>query len=398
MQFHQPAPASAESLQRVVHDAILAVGGYWRPLSAVARLLEELGEFVEELSAARPDAGRAGLELADLYVITTCLANQYCVPLAGDYGTIGLAESLDFAEKHSPAPAITDVIVAAGRIARLVNYYDGDKPPKQSEAVPQIGPLVANFHHALVALAASLGVSLRSAVVEVTSRSTKRDIARFARRYDPSTSPSLDGFRAVQQHTQCIFAPIARVWGHPAWAVGSPLEDNLAAGLGAFERFVKVAGHEWLDGYVIELAEEQYGATLPALARSVKRVLQFLSDHDPAGERCMDKQIESTEWQFSFGGLRCFVLAFAPCYGPNSSRYSFGSKSTFIFLQPDISFVHLKIPRGEEKKVRDTIRQAYAAHGRPYDMAIIEVPLEAPRYVKPLRVGDPVVRWWEEQL
>ena len=40
------------SLQAKVHAMIQAIGGYWRPVNAVARLLEELGELGEQLTTA----------------------------------------------------------------------------------------------------------------------------------------------------------------------------------------------------------------------------------------------------------------------------------------------------------------------------------------------------------
>ena len=39
-------------LQAQVHAMIAAIGGYWRPVNAVARLLEELAELGEELTTA----------------------------------------------------------------------------------------------------------------------------------------------------------------------------------------------------------------------------------------------------------------------------------------------------------------------------------------------------------
>ena len=56
------------SLQAQVHAMIQAIGGYWRPVNAVARLLEELAELGEELTTADADGGREKLsgEFADV--------------------------------------------------------------------------------------------------------------------------------------------------------------------------------------------------------------------------------------------------------------------------------------------------------------------------------------------
>ncbi len=56
---------------------MLAAGGYWRPLAAVARLLEELGELSELLFVGDEPAGGIAGELADLWIITTALADQF---------------------------------------------------------------------------------------------------------------------------------------------------------------------------------------------------------------------------------------------------------------------------------------------------------------------------------
>ncbi len=65
------------STQEQVRTTLGAVGGYWRPLAAVARLLEELGELAEILMSPTPDAGDLAEELADLWIITTALADQF---------------------------------------------------------------------------------------------------------------------------------------------------------------------------------------------------------------------------------------------------------------------------------------------------------------------------------
>ena len=46
------APAT---LQTQVHAMIQAIGGYWRPVNAVARLLEELAGLGEQLVTANSD-------------------------------------------------------------------------------------------------------------------------------------------------------------------------------------------------------------------------------------------------------------------------------------------------------------------------------------------------------
>src|SRR5258708_11709865 len=101
-----------------VHEMIQKVGGYWRPTAGVARLLEELGELSEQLRSATTEYERAYLaeELADVWIISTCIANQFNVDL-------GTSETVSVLESHGDH-AFEDAVSHAGRIARIVNYYD----------------------------------------------------------------------------------------------------------------------------------------------------------------------------------------------------------------------------------------------------------------------------------
>jgi NTP pyrophosphatase (non-canonical NTP hydrolase) len=82
-----------EPTRERVRAAMRQVGGYWRPLAAVARLQEELGELAELLMTCTPDieqhaadlaerwpselAEQCASELADLWIISTALADQF---------------------------------------------------------------------------------------------------------------------------------------------------------------------------------------------------------------------------------------------------------------------------------------------------------------------------------
>jgi NTP pyrophosphatase (non-canonical NTP hydrolase) len=68
-----------KEIQQKIDQMIIHLGGYWRPLSGLARLLEEVGE----VGGALYDEDEAALveELLDVFVISTCLANQYAIEL-----------------------------------------------------------------------------------------------------------------------------------------------------------------------------------------------------------------------------------------------------------------------------------------------------------------------------
>ena len=90
------------------------------------------------------------------------------------------------------------------------------------------------------------------------------------------------------------------------------------------------------------------------------------------------------------------MVTFGPCYGPNSSRYAFGLDATYLLFQPRSSFVRRWAPGTDRlpDRAREAIRHDFEAAGRQYDLAITLSPREAHRVVKPVRLGEPPVRWW----
>ncbi|UGQ15272.1 YqcI/YcgG family protein [Yinghuangia sp. ASG 101] len=212
----------------------------------------------------------------------------------------------------------------------------------------------------------------------------------------PEPAPCLARFAAVARGTHCVYAPSSRLWGSPAWDPAGTAHDNLDATLPVLCDFVDRSRAEQLDGFVIELAGPRFGRDVPSLARSTHAVLRHLSDHDPAGERSLDREIETLPWCFAFGGEPMFVNTFAPCYPPAHSRHAFGAEHTYVVLQPRHSFGRVLRP-GETvlpPAVRERIRADYARHDRAYDPRISSHPHEAWRVVRPL-AGTRPVRWWE---
>jgi hypothetical protein len=232
-------PERGGESQRLVRATMVAAGGYWRPLAAVARLLEELGELLELLDGAA--ASDLGGELADLWIITTALADQFLaeVPEPGTDGCEG--DGADGA----------GLVVAAGPIARVVNHYDGPKVPREGAPMPSLVRSIAEFHRVLSALATALGVELGDAVrLKLAAIHRRGDIERFARNgFDPSTAPLLARLAA---DPPAVALP-RRLWGAPELsAAASPLEWARAISA-TLEMFAKAARREGLEGYAIEL-------------------------------------------------------------------------------------------------------------------------------------------------
>jgi NTP pyrophosphatase (non-canonical NTP hydrolase) len=372
-----------------IDRTIRSVGGYWKPLSALARVTEELGELCELAADGRLGSPEGAGELADLFVITSAIAIQYCSDLLSAYKDTRKTEERD------PSISVCRLASSCGELARVLNYYEGEKPPKAGEQLDSVATCVARIHRSLYELSHLCGHDLHAAIGKVTDKSAHRDKQRFTKKFDPAVSPVLDSFDAIRKNTRCIFTPLARVWGGVPWDARIDFEANVLLQLPHLLRFCRIVPFEFLDAYVIEISDRRHGETVQALSRTVNQTLRTLSARDPSEANCMEKDIESAGWQFEFGGLRFFCISFAPCYPETSSRYGFGSDSTFIFMQPELPFHHLHVPRGSAANARKTIRKAYTEAGAPYDPTIMEAPLEAPRYVKPLSVGEPPVRWWE---
>lgn len=224
---------------------MLQAGGYWRPLAAVARLLEELGELTELLAGrASPCGGTppreelAG-ELADLWIITTALADQYLA---------SVPEPASAGREDATALAL---VTAAGPIGRVVNHYDGPKTPRAGSAMPSLGEAIAAFHAELGGLAGALEVDLADAVADKLATIRARgDLTRFARSgHDPSTAAVLGRYRAAAQRQRAGDGE-ARLWGGPEWAQGG-VGANAPAISPWLTAFAKAARPERLEGFLI---------------------------------------------------------------------------------------------------------------------------------------------------
>jgi NTP pyrophosphatase (non-canonical NTP hydrolase) len=225
---------SAPAEQRLVRETMLAAGGYWRPLAAVARLLEELGELSELLFSGAEEPEGLGAELADLWIITTALADQF------------LAEVEEPGHGSEAMVDLGTLVAAAGPIARVVNHYDGPKVPRPGEPMPTLQGAITGFHMALAAFAATHRVDLAAAVREKIEHIHARgDIERFGRAgFDPSTARVLRAPRPSEVPQRLWGAPEPEE--HPATAV-----RRAALAREPLSTFAKAAAAERLEGFVI---------------------------------------------------------------------------------------------------------------------------------------------------
>ncbi|HEV3047224.1 MAG TPA: hypothetical protein VGY13_07655 [Solirubrobacteraceae bacterium] len=327
-----PQAGRGAPTQRRVREALGRVGGYWRPLAALARVLEELGEIAGALAGERPAEAGLAEELADLWIITTALADQFLgeVPEPG-----GAAAGQQQDPEHQPlaaAPApredpLAGLLGAAGRIARIVNYYDGPKTPRSLEGWCPLSEAVVTLHGHLAALARAHGVDLALAVARKLDAIPARDGRRFARAAgDPSTAAHLDAFRRLGGPVLGLDPRSARVWGA---AVGSPRPpgeqlDALAAVLGAF---AKAAIHERLELCVVSVAQGGAGAGEDRPEGWLGELLAGLAARDPRCAEGAPEQARAPYTAFAFNGVS---LAVEPVSSPPAGDAGSLPRETFV--------------------------------------------------------------------
>jgi len=212
------------------------------------------------------------------------------------------------------------------------------------------------------------------------------------------------GFEPILRGTQCLFARAARLWGSTDWDQVRTLEQNVADSLPSLELFIEAYQSMHLDGFVFEMRGRELCPNVETFGQTIQRVLWTLSEADPAGVHCMRKSyIDKRGWCFEFANETFFVTTFAPCYGVDSSRYTFDadSESCFLLLQPEFSFAQRDIGDDtpetnwdDPKTIRDRIRVEYKKHGREYEIPDSIVYPPASHIVRPLHIGEPVVTWW----
>lgn len=385
-------------VQIAVDRTIRNVGGYWRPLSALARLLEELGELAEMLMSAEPPLDDLAAELADAMIISTCLANQYRCDLGGEYSEsqaeFGQSEQrggIDLARSR-----FLDVVAWSGDIGRVLNSYEGDKPPREGDAPPTLGRALAGFQLAVIQVAESLRVPVWEWIERKLAYALERDSKRFSPAPDPITVECLARFQRIIDMTQCPFAAYSKLWGLPDWDPSKSVADNARASAPTFLRFERVALPERLDGLILEVKDTELCKTLNQVCATFREILEVWGQSDPSGCNCMTENLLHPDWQFRFSQTRYFVSVFAPCYPHNHPRFSCQSDAMFLFLQPEFSFDFHGIHSANRElaRIKSQIRGKFSMHGSGYSGKLVDDRIEALIYILPIGKDDQPIHWW----
>jgi hypothetical protein len=247
---------------------------------------------------------------------------------------------------------------------------------------------------ALVAIMASVGVVL--AGLFVLARKTRQQRKVKPLNGHTRRPPFPPEFENLRRSTKCPFARAARLVGCSLAGRGT-LERRVMRLVPLLLRMTKEGRARRLDGFILQIPAHGFATDLAMLSRTVNRTLRALAEHDPTGSDCFAKRdVVAEDWQFSFNGTRFFITTFAPFYGPGHSRYSGRKDSAFIYFQPEYSFDHhgISVANPDRERLKERVRCAFEESGVGYSIALVRQPIEAYKYVKPLKVGDPPVEWW----
>lgn len=205
-------------------------------------------------------------------------------------------------------------------------------------------------------------------------------------------------FAQIINSTACPFAPKSKMEFSDKWDEGKSFDENIDTLAIRLKEFTNTCESREMDGFIMEVTGKDSPTDIESLAKLLKKTLTNLESRDEKSDKALEKDILDPSWQFTFNGSRLFIITFAPFYPESSPRHSPRKDGTFIFFQPESSF-HLHIPHPESDprtvNLKVKIRDAFKKQGRPYDESIVNSKSDSLKYIKPLNIGDPVVKWWE---
>lgn len=220
-------------IQQRVDQMIIHLGGYWRPLSGLARLIEEVGEVGAALRQNEQEALRE--ELLDVFVISTCLANQYAIEL-----------TTPTAREEEVMTAYFRLVESAGEVARILNAYEGDKKLKPNAPERTLIVQIGHVQQAVLSIAKRYNVDVFGTLDALIDEKSSRDFGRFDHTPDPITEHSVRLYKELRE---------GRYWGG---ILAKPFEqiDRYVEREKHLLRFLKIAHIEKLDGFVILLERD----------------------------------------------------------------------------------------------------------------------------------------------
>jgi hypothetical protein len=132
------------------------------------------------------------------------------------------------------------------------------------------------------------------------------------------------------------------------------------------------------------------------LAQVTHTLLAGLIHHAGGDTRQLYRGIESSEWEYTLMNRDFFPLVLSPAYPMRHPRHV-RWRQPVILLQLESSFSRHGISSVAEGRERlsATVERAFLRMGKRYHGHITRNLPKAYRVIKPLRVSDPPIRWWD---
>lgn len=207
-------------------------------------------------------------------------------------------------------------------------------------------------------------------------------------------------FGSLVEYTPCPYAGDARVYCAPEWEPLTPFIENVDRLVPSLDRFVDQIEALNLDIFVVEVRQADSIYELRSFAALLHGLLYALNHRDPNRIEPLEHNIMSMDWDFLYKEERFFVPTFAPFYPPNHPRNSRNHGSAFILFQSDHAFsrrgINSKSP--DRPNVSLWVYGLFRQAGMDYSMRLVTQRPKAERYVKPFRVDDEPIRWWQEDF
>jgi YqcI/YcgG family len=395
-------------LEELIHTETVLIGDLRDPLDISRQLSAQVVKISKNLEEPRGQSRDSGID--ELFLLAATLASRYRIPLSDIVSARGARDAHGVSDPRDPNFCKALLAMARETDDTVRAYEGGILPPPEKDGVTP-GACLADVVEKAFSAADLKDANLCDAVSDLIRE--KRDRAAASEYlYHPSDAPTLRSFETIQRETACPYAKAARLWGAPPWDRDKSIEDNVSGMATPLGRFVHLQRWEILDGFVIEVSDDRLVGDMQSLSRTLRSILKSLNLLDCFKPNLFDREVRSSDWNFEFQGARMFLIVFSPLYDHQSSRETYGEKSTFIMLQPQRSIWN-KVLRDDEKIEQEkkenrsvlveifsrrfaNIRQRFADIGKPYDGPIQKAPFQAPRYIKPLRLGDPEIEWWKD--
>ncbi|MFM8454522.1 MAG: hypothetical protein ACKOAD_06160 [Gammaproteobacteria bacterium] len=270
-------------IQKKIDLSIRSLGGYWRPLSALARLMEELGEFAS--ACYQQDNESSSNELTDIFIISTCIANQYCSNLSEQYKNVGFCNDVkSILTSISGNGSLNTLLFLSGKLARRINHYEGDKTPKNGEDFFSVQEVVAEIHIEIFRLSKDLKYDFIKKINNILDKSSKRDKFRFNKVFDPSASECKKVLIKLNDYSDYVYD---KVWGAPEWDLNREIEYNTNKILNHINRYKKIAPFEKIKIFILVIPDS-IGID------NYKKVLKIINDNCVNGFLVINKKIEGS--------------------------------------------------------------------------------------------------------